>query len=59
MKTFLLMSMIWVTFALPLLAARNADPRQGARRMSVVFAFSTLLYFLYVAYGHTRFYVPF
>lgn len=58
MKTLLLMSVIWMTFVLPAVAARAAHPVRAVRTMSLGFAAFVVVYYLYVAYGHTRLFVP-
>jgi len=57
-KTLLLMSVIWMTFALPAVASRSRDPVRGLRRMVVWFAVFCVAYYLYVAYGHPKIFVP-
>lgn len=58
MKSILLMSVLIATFVLPALAARQPDGRRGLRWMTAAFALFVAAYYLWVAYGHTRFYVP-
>lgn len=58
MKTLLLMSVVWVTFALPAVAAVSPHPRRALRWVLVGFSLFTMLYYFWVAYGHTRFFVP-
>jgi len=58
MKTLLLMSIVWMTFALPAAAARRSEPRKAFRDMVIGFFIVTVLYYLWVAYGHTRYFQP-
>ena len=52
------MSIIWMTFAIPAIAARHPDPVKGSLRMVAWFLTFLVIYYYYVAYGHTRFFVP-
>lgn len=58
MKSALLLSILFMTFALPVVAARDPRGGRGLRKMILGFAVFVLLYYLWVAYGHTRFFVP-
>ena len=58
MKTALLMSVIVATFLLPMIASRARNAANGLRGMVVAFSFFVVVYYLWVAYGHTRFFVP-
>lgn len=58
MKTLLLMSIIWMSFALPALAARKQDPVRAVRQMAVAFVFFVALYWMWVAFGHTKYFMP-
>jgi hypothetical protein len=58
MKSLLLMSVILVTFIVPVVTARDPIPARGLKRMVRFFILFVPLYYLYVAYGHTKFFVP-
>jgi hypothetical protein len=58
MKSLLLMSVLLVTFALPTFAARDADAGRGFRKLAIGFGLFVVLYYFYIGYGHTRFFVP-
>ncbi len=58
MKTVMLLSLLLMTFAVPLLAARDRRPVRALRGMALYFAVFITLYYLYVAFIHTRFFVP-
>lgn len=58
MKSILLMSILASTFVLPVWAARDPDVKRGLRRMAVAFVLFVCAYRVYVAYGHTLWFVP-
>lgn len=58
MKSALLLSILFMTFAMPVVAARDPRPGRGLRKMILAFAVFVLAYYFWVAYGHTRYFVP-
>lgn len=57
-KTFGLMSIIFVTVAAPLLASRDPSPSRGVRRMVVVLLGFNALYVAYLTLVHVALYEP-
>ncbi len=58
MKSALLLSILFMTFAMPVIAARDPRATSGLRKMIIAFAVFVLAYYFWVSYGHTRFFVP-
>lgn len=52
------MSILFVTFALPALAARDPNAGRGFRKLAIGFALFVVMYYFYIGYGHTRYFVP-
>jgi hypothetical protein len=58
MKSLLLMSVLIGGLVIPGIAARDRNPRRGARRMLVLLLAFNLLYVAYLTLVHTAVYVP-
>jgi hypothetical protein len=58
MKSLLLMSLVFATFVVPALAARDREPVRALKGMALFFAVFVLLYCAYVAFGHPKLFVP-
>lgn len=58
MKSLLLMSILLATFVLPAFAARDPDAGRGFRKLALGFGLFVAMYYFYIAYGHTRYFVP-
>ena len=52
------MSILIVTLAAPILAARQRDPVQATKNLILFFAGFCVLYVLYVGFVHTNLFVP-
>lgn len=55
MKSLLLMSVVLVTLAAPIAAARRRDAVRAARQLFVSFALFCVAYALYVSFIHSAF----
>lgn len=58
MKSLLLMSIIFVTLALPVLAARGPNPRRAMKRMLVSLLVFNAAYVAYLTRLHVTLFVP-
>ncbi len=54
----LLISVIFATFIIPAIAARDRNPRRGAKRMLLLFLVFNLLYAAHVAFVHATYVLP-
>ncbi len=59
MKSLLLTSIVWFTLVVPAVLARDRSAVRAAKWLLASFAVFTTLYVLYVAYFHTRYFVPY
>ncbi|MBK9519494.1 MAG: hypothetical protein IPO09_19600 [Anaeromyxobacter sp.] len=58
MKTLLLYSIVLAAIGLPALAARDADPRRGFRRLMVALFVVNAAYLAYLTLVHPFVFVP-
>lgn len=58
MKSLLLMSVLFATMVIPAIAARDPNPRRGAKRMLVMLLVFHLVYVAWLTLGHVVLYVP-
>lgn len=58
MKTLLLLSIVLAALAIPIVFARDRDPRRGVRRMFVLLLLFNTLYLVYVTQVHPVVFVP-
>lgn len=58
MKTLLLLTIVFSALALPVLAARDPDPRRGVARLLVMILAFNLLYLFYLTRVHPVVFVP-
>lgn len=58
MKTLLLMSVLFASLAIPVVAARDRNPRRGVKRMVLLLLAFNLIYVAYLTMVHPFVYVP-
>lgn len=58
MKTALLMSVLFAGLAVPMLAARDPNPRRGVKRMVLFLLLFNAAYLAYVTLVHPEVFVP-
>jgi cyanate permease len=58
MKSLLLMSVFFANVLIPVLAARDKNPRRGVKRMLVLMLLFNALYILYLTQFHPVWYPP-
>jgi hypothetical protein len=54
----LLMSILIALFAIPTLAARDPNASRGLKKMALWFAVFAVAYYLWIGWGHPRYFVP-
>jgi hypothetical protein len=57
-KSLLLISVLLAGLAIPIAAARDANPRRGVRRMFVLLLAFNVAYVVYLTFLHVRWFVP-
>lgn len=58
MKTLLLMSILFAAIALPIVTARDPDPRRGVRRLLVLLLIFHAVYLIHITMLHPILFVP-
>ncbi len=58
MKSGMLISILMACLAIPVLAARDPNPRRGVRRMVVLLFVASIAYSIYLTRYHVVAYVP-
>lgn len=58
MKTILLLSILFAALAMPVVTARDANPRRGMRRLLVLLLLFNAVYLYYVTRLHPDWFVP-
>jgi hypothetical protein len=57
-KSLLLMSVLLMSFALPAVLARDANPRRAVKRLLVLLLVTNAIYLAYLTLVHPETYVP-
>jgi len=58
MKSLLLMSVFFASLLIPVLAARDRNPRRGVKRMLVLLLLFNALYIVYISRFHPVWFPP-